>query len=245
MNNKTETRKQVLPAIASRARWAESRTALLIKEKEATRARDALAAERRRLPMWRVEKEYVFWGVSGATDFLELFEGKRQLMLYHFMFGVDWDEGCVGCSMMADNMPMRAHLHARDVNLALVSRAPYPKLAAFKERMGWDLPWYSTDGCDYMDDFEEVSDHSGTDGEYFGLSVFLRDGVDIYQTYYTGHRGMEQLGSNFSYLDLAPFGRQEAWEDSPAGWPQSAPYEWWRHHDRYEANEGNCSERDG
>jgi len=229
-----------MPRIVSREEWNASREAILLKEKAATRARDALAAERRRLPMWKVEKEYLLQGPLGTTDFVELFEGRSQLIVYQFMFGVEWDEGCVGCSMMVDNMGNPAHLHARDVSFALVSRAPYSKIDGFKKRMGWTLPWYSADGCDYMDDFEERSSHSGTDGEFFGLSVFLKEGADVYQTYYTGHRGMEQLGSNFSYLDLVPYGRQEKWEDSPAGWPETEPYQWWRYHDKYSEEKKEC-----
>jgi predicted dithiol-disulfide oxidoreductase (DUF899 family) len=221
-----------LPRVVSRDEWAAARDALLIKEKAATRARDALNAERRRLPMVRIEKEYVFEGPDGKARLLDLFEGRRQLILYHFMFDPRWDEGCDGCSMVVDNMGHPAHLHARDTSLALVSRAPLSKIEPFKKRMGWSVPWYSSSGSDFNWDFGVTRDK----GETFGLSVFLRDGESVFQTYFTEGRGVEYLGSNWSYLDLTPFGRQEDWEDSPEGWPQTPPYGWWRHHDKYNHN---------
>ena len=161
---------------------------------------------------------------------LDLFEGRRQLIIYHFMFGADWEEGCQGCSMLVDNIAHPAHLNARDASLALVSRAPLSKIDPFKQRMGWTLPWYSSFGTDFNDDFGVTT----SEGEVFGLSVFLRDGRDIFQTYFTNNRGVEAVMGTFAYLDLLPFGRQEEWENSPGGWPQTAPYQWWRHHDRYE-----------
>jgi predicted dithiol-disulfide oxidoreductase (DUF899 family) len=208
-----------------------ARQELLVKEKEATRARDALNVERRRLPMVKIEKAYVFEGPNGKASLLDLFEGRRQLILYHFMFDPSWDEGCDGCSMVVDNMGHPAHLHARDTSRAAVSRAPLAKIERFKRRMGWTIPWYSSFGSDFNYDFGVTTDA----GEIFGLSVFLRDGASIFQTYFTNGRGVEYLGSNWSYLDLTPLGRQENWEDSPEGWPQTPPYEWWRHHDKYDA----------
>ena len=223
--------KIALPRIVSRDEWLAAHEAFLAKEKEFTRQRDALNAERRRLPMVKIEKEYVFEGPEGEASLLDLFEGRRQLILYHFMFDPDWDEGCDGCSMVVDNMGHPAHLHARDTSRVLVSRAPLEKIERYKARMGWTIPWYSSFNSDFNTDFEVTTD----EGETFGLSVFLRDGDDIFQTYFTNGRGVEYLGSNWSYLDLTPFGRQEAWEDSPAGWPQTPPYGWWRRHDQYEA----------
>lgn len=218
------------PHIVSADDWRAANDAMLAKEKEATRARDALNAERRRMPMTKIEKDYVLHGPNGPAKLVDLFEGRRQLIVYHFMFGPDWDEGCVGCSMFVDNLGHPAHLLARDTSFALVSRAPLAKLEAYKERMDWTVPWYSSDGCDFNADFGVAT---GND-ETFGLSVFLRDGDDVYRSYFTSGRGVEHLGSNWTLLDLTPFGRQELWEDSPEGWPQSEPYIWWRHHDQYD-----------
>jgi predicted dithiol-disulfide oxidoreductase (DUF899 family) len=211
-----------------------AREALLAKEKDATRAGDALAAERRRLPMVRIEKDYVFDGPGGEARLIDLFEGRRQLILYHFMFGPGtpgWpDAGCPGCSLVIDNLGHPAHLHARDVSFAAVSLAPLEKIDAYRTRMGWTIPWYSSAGSDFNADFGR----STADGEIFGLSVFLCDGDDVFRTYFTDGRGVEALGNNWSFLDLTPFGRQETWEDSPEGRPQSAPYAWWRRHDEYD-----------
>lgn len=217
------------PKVVSKEEWQIAHDKLLTKEKEATRAHDALNAERRRLPMVKIEKEYIFEGPEGKVSLLDLFEGRHQLIIYHFMFGPDWEEGCGGCSMVVDNMGHPAHLHARDTSRVVVSRAPLEKLERFKRRMGWTIPWYSSFGSDFNYDFGVTT---GND-EKFGLSVFLREGADIFHTYFTNGRGVEHLGSNWSYLDLTPFGRQETWEDAPEGWPQTPPYEWWRHHDKY------------
>lgn len=228
-----------LPRIVSREEWRTERERLLAKEKAHTRARDALHAERRRLPMWQIDKEYSFDGPDGRASLADLFAGRRQLLLYHFMFGPNASEGCDGCSMVVDNMCHPAHLHARDISLVLVSRAPLDRIESFKKRMGWTLPWYSSSDSDFNVDLgvgprEPLTDQH-QDGEMFGLSVFLRDDQDnVFQTYFTQHRGVEYLGSSFSYMDLAPYGRQEDWEDSPEGWPQGPRYVWWRHHDRYD-----------
>jgi predicted dithiol-disulfide oxidoreductase (DUF899 family) len=227
-----------LPQVVSRAEWDVAREALLIKEKEATRARDALAGERRRLPMVQIEKEYVFEGADGKASLLDLFDGRRQLVLYHFMFGPGahgWPSaGCPGCSMVVDNVGHLAHLHARDTSFVLVSVAPLAKIEAYKKRMGWTIPWYSSSGSDFNADFGVTTDQ----GEMFGLSVFLRDGERIYRTYFTDRRGIEALGSIWTFLDLTPLGRQEDWEDSPDGYPQTPRYEWWRRHDEYEGAAG-------
>ena len=218
-----------LPKVVSPDEWQVAHENLLIKEKEATRARDALNAARRRLPMVKIDKQYVFEGPDGPASLLDLFDGRRQLILYHFMFDPSEDEGCTGCSLFVDNIGHLAHLHARDTSLALVSRAPLAKIESFKARMGWDVPWFSSFGSDFNQDFGVTTD----DGETFGLSVFIRDGDNIFRTYFTNGRGTEALGSNWTFLDLTPLGRQEEWEDSPAGRPQTRPYEWWRLHDQY------------
>jgi predicted dithiol-disulfide oxidoreductase (DUF899 family) len=230
---KTKKKSGNLPPIVSLTEWQAARDKLLVKEKAATRARDALAAERRRLPMVRIEKNYVFEGPNGKASLLDLFEGRRQLIIYHFMFapGVEgWPSaGCPGCSLVVDNIGHIAHFHARDVSFALVSHAPLAQIEPYKARMGWTLPWYSSFGSDFNVDFGVTTD----EGETFGLSVFLRDGDGVFRTYFTARRGVEALGSVWTFLDLTPFGRQENWEESPAGWPQTAPYEWWRRHDEY------------
>jgi predicted dithiol-disulfide oxidoreductase (DUF899 family) len=230
---KTETK--ALPRIVSPKQWQVAHERLLVKEKAATRARDALAATRRRQPMVAIEKEYVFAGPEGKVSLLDLFEGRRQLIVYHFMFapGVDgWPKaGCPGCSFFADQIGHLAHLHARDTSLVLVSRAPLANIQRYKKRMGWTVPWYSSHRSDFNVDFGLTTD----EGETFGLSVFLRDGRRVFRTYFTTRRGVEALGSAWTFLDLTPFGRQEDWEDSPKGWPQTPPYEWWRRHDEYGA----------
>jgi predicted dithiol-disulfide oxidoreductase (DUF899 family) len=224
---------QVVPAAA----WEEALRALRAKEKAHMRAADALAAERRRLPMAEVEKDYVFDGPDGRATLLDMFEGRPQLIVYHFMFGPGCEVGCDGCSMVVDNLGHLAHLRARDVSFALVSRAPLPKLEAFRRRMGWDVPWYSSFESDFNVDFgvgpEQPQPDVHQEGESFGLSVFLRDGERVFRTYFTDRRGVEPLSSNWALLDLTPLGRQEKWEDSPEGRPQSEPYTWWRLHDEY------------
>jgi predicted dithiol-disulfide oxidoreductase (DUF899 family) len=227
-----------LPEVVSPEEWEASRQRILAKEKEATRARDALAAERRRLPMVKIDKEYVFEGPEGEATLLDLFEGRGQLILYHFMFGPNQDEGCNGCAMFADHVGHLSHLHARDTSLVLVSRAPLARIEPFKERMGWTVPWYSSFDSDFNVDFgvspETPQPDQYQDGEDFGLSVFLRDGDDVYRTYFTNGRGLEATENLWTFLDFTPLGRQEEWEDSPPGYPQSPPYRWWRYHDRYE-----------
>ncbi len=225
--------KKTLPDIVSAADWRKARAKLLVKEKKATKARDALAAERRRLPMVLVDKAYEFQGPSGATTLLEMFEGRHQLLLYHFMFapGVSgWPKaGCPGCTMFADQVANLGHLHARDAAFVMVSRAPLANLLAYEKRMGWTLPWFSSAGSDFNADFGLTTD----EGEHHGLSVFLRDGNKIYRTYFTTARGVEPLGNTWTLLDITPYGRQETWEDSPKGWPQTPPYSWWHRHDEY------------
>ena len=220
---------RAMPHVVTESVWQVARDALLLEEKRATRALDALAAKRRRLPMFEITKSYTFAGTDGPTQFLDLFESRRQLIVYHFMFGPDEAEGCSGCSMTVDDIGHPAHLHARDTSLVLVSRAPLEKLQTFKQRMGWSIPWFSSCGSDFNHDFQATVGER----ERSVTSVFVRDDDRIYRTYATSGRGDEMLGSVWSFLDLTPFGRQETWEDSPAGWPQTPPYDWWRHHDRY------------
>jgi predicted dithiol-disulfide oxidoreductase (DUF899 family) len=215
-----------LPQIVSEEEWQRSHEALVAKEKEATRARDALAAERRRQPMTEYSADYEFEGPDGVVKLPDLFEGRRQLILYHFWFPPEGDP-CGGCSMFTDQVSPLAHMRARDTSFALVSRAPQSQIQAFKRRMGWEIPWYTVVG----EDFQKAR---GTT-EFFSLDVYLRDGDRVFLTYATTARGVEALGSVWTFLDLTPFGRQEEWEDTPPGRPQTPPYRWWRLHDEYES----------
>jgi predicted dithiol-disulfide oxidoreductase (DUF899 family) len=221
------------PPIVSQREWQLAQERMLAMEKQATRARDALAAERRRQPMVRIDKDYLFDGPHGKLRLPDLFEGRRQLLVYHFMFAPDvhgWPEaGCPGCSMFVDNLGHPSHLHARDTSLVLVSRAPLANIECFRRRMGWERPWYSSDGSDFNRDMGATNDQ----GEVPGLSVFLRDGDEVFRTYFVSARGLEAVGTVWTLLDLTPYGRQESWEDSPEGWPQTEPYRWWRRHDEY------------
>jgi len=217
-----------LPPIVSSAEWADARQALLAREKEATRALDALAAERRRLPVVPVDASYLFEGPHRRATLVDLFAGRRQLIVYHFMLGPG-EEPCTGCSSFTDNVGNLAHLHARDTSFVLVSRAPLAQIQTFQRRMGWTVPWFSSFGSDFNSDLGLTTDQ----GETFGLSVFVRDGDRVYRSYFTDRRGVDRLRFDFNLLDLTPYGRQEVWEDSPEGWPQTPPYEWWRLHDEY------------
>jgi predicted dithiol-disulfide oxidoreductase (DUF899 family) len=218
-----------LPPIVSAQEWKSAREELLVKEKELTRARDALAAERRRMPRMAVTKEYRFDGPAGPLSLHDLFEGRRQLIVYRFFYepGVDgWPEsGCRGCSFVADQVAHLAHLNARDTTLAFVSRAPQANIARWKERMGWDIPWYTI-----TDDFDADFDVD----EWHGTNTFLRDDGQIFRTYFIDKRGDEAMGSTWSYLDITALGRQEMWEDSPEGYPQTQAYVWWNLHDEYD-----------
>ena len=225
------------PKVVDQAEWQKARDALLFKEKAATRAHDALAAERRRLPMVKVDKRYAFAGPAGGRSLMDLFEGRRQLLLYHFMFAPKvpgWPEaGCVGCSMVTDQFGHTAHLHARDTSFCLVSIAPLKNIEKFKKRMGWSFPWYSSEGTDFNKDFGLSTDQ----GENYGLSVFIHDDKDVYRTYFTDGRGVEGLNI-WTILDLTPLGRLEEWQDSPAGGPRTKPFVWWRRHDEYGKEKG-------
>jgi predicted dithiol-disulfide oxidoreductase (DUF899 family) len=212
--------------IVSPQEWEAARQQLLVKEKDLTRARDALAAERRRMPWLSVEKEYEFDGPKGKASLLDLFGGRRQLIVYRAFFepGVrGWPEhACIGCSMLADQVAHLAHLNARDTTLVFVSRAPQTNIKRVKTRMDWKMPWYTI-----TDDFD-------TDfgvNEWHGTNAFIRDGDSVFRSYFINNRGDEAMGSTWNYLDLTALGRQEAWEDSPEGYPQTPPYEWWIWHD--------------
>jgi len=228
---------QVKPQIVSADEWRREHEKFLTREKEFTHAKDALAAARRRLPMTRIEENYRFDGSTGPVTLLDLFAGRSQLLLYHFMFapGVDgWPTaGCPGCSMFTDNIGQFAltHLAARGVSYAILSRAPIERLEAYRHRMQWPARWVSSANNSFNVDFGLTTEQ----GENHGLSVFLRDGDAIYRTYFTTARGLEALGTVWSFLDVTPFGRQESWEDSPAGWPQTPPYQWWERHDEYDS----------
>jgi predicted dithiol-disulfide oxidoreductase (DUF899 family) len=229
-----------LPRIASREQWLEERKRLLAKEKEMTRARDALNAERRNLPMVEITKDYVLEGPDGKVGLLDLFEGRRQLIVGHFMFDPSWEDGCPSCTAGADEVAdgLLAHLHIRDTSFAYVSRAPLEKLERYKAKKGWTFPWYSSYGSDFNYDFGVTIDESvapavynykskaeheraGT-GYYFdaeqpieqpGTSFFLRDGDRVFHTYSTYGRGAEMLGGSYYFLDLTALGRQEEWEE--------------------------------
>ncbi|MEU6142220.1 DUF899 domain-containing protein [Streptomyces sp. NPDC047081] len=205
-----------LPEIVSREQWRAARAELLAEEKAATRARDALNAARRRLPMVEIDKEYVFEGGDGKATLPELFEGRAQLVVYHFMFAPEWDAGCRSCSAFLDQIGHLAHLKARGTTFAAVSRAPYTKILPFKARMGWTVPWYSSYGSDFNRDFEVTFELDEELAERPGVSCFLRDGERVFHTYSTHERGLDGLGSTTSFLDLTALGRQEEWE-KPAG----------------------------
>jgi predicted dithiol-disulfide oxidoreductase (DUF899 family) len=213
------------PKIVSRDEWNRAREELLRKEKELTYARDRVSAERRELPMVRVEKPYRLHGSGGEVTLLDLFEDRKQLIIYHFMFHPDWDQGCDGCSFLVDNIGHLSHLHAANTTLAVVARAPLSKTQPFRDRMGWEIPWYSSFGSDFNEDFGVTMN----DMEQPGTSVFLRDGTDVFHTYSTFARGGEILLNTFNFLDLTPLGRQE----------DEGIMNWVRLHDLYEQSVGS------
>jgi predicted dithiol-disulfide oxidoreductase (DUF899 family) len=234
------------PRVVSQSEWIAARRELLTREKEATRQRDALSAERRKLPMVKVEKQYAFEGPNGRTNLRDLFEGRRQLIVYHFMFDPSWDEGCKSCSHFADNFAgSLVHLAARDTSLAVISRAPLAKIESFKRRMGWTFPWFSSFGSDFNYDFHVTLDEAEGSAEYNyersatllqagkiwsakgempGMSVFLREGDSVYHTYSTYQRGLDLFLNTYNFLDATPRGRQEDGDRIQA---------WIRHHDNY------------
>jgi predicted dithiol-disulfide oxidoreductase (DUF899 family) len=228
-----------LPEVVSREQWVAARMRLLEREKRLTHERDELSAERRRLPMVRVEKDYVFRGPHGDARLVDLFEGRDQLVVQHFMFDPTWEDGCPSCTAGVDEMAdgELAHLATRDTTYCLVSRAPLEKLERYKASRGWTVPWYSSFGSDFNYDFHVTLDESVTPVEYNyrsrqewedrggavyvegdsvedpGLSCFLRVGDDVFHTYSTFARGMEWLGGSYAVLDLTALGRQEEWEE--------------------------------
>ena len=229
MINQYTGEKMHTPSVVSREAWDAAREKMLVKEKAHMRAGDALAAERRRMPWLKIETPYVFEGPRGKMSLLDLFEGRRQLIVYRAFFepGVyGWpDNACRGCSLGADQVSHLAHLHARDTTLAYASRAPQADISRLKARKGWAMPWYTiTDGFDK--DF-------GVD-QWHGHNVFVRDANEVFRTNFVNVRGDEKLGTVWSYLDITPLGRQELWEDSPKGYPQTPTYKWWNWHDNYE-----------
>jgi predicted dithiol-disulfide oxidoreductase (DUF899 family) len=218
--------KIVLPRVGSQEEWNKLRQALLIKEKELTRALDALAAERRRLPMVPVKEDYAFTGPEGEVSLIDLFQKRRQLIVYSAML----EPGaapCEGCSMVMDNVGHNlSHVNARDTTFVFTSPAPQTEIIALQKRMGWRAPWYTDHGRRFADAFDA--------GKGFAVNVFIQDNENtVYRTYFTTARGAELFDTHFRLLDLTPYGRQETWEDSPEGWPQTPPYEWWRLHDEY------------
>jgi predicted dithiol-disulfide oxidoreductase (DUF899 family) len=208
------------PPIATRDEWLAARKTLLAHEKEVTKHYDRVSAERRRLPMVKLEKTYTFDGPEGKRSLLDLFDGHHQLIVYHFMFDPAWENGCDGCTGFVNELADLSMLPARDTQFVLISRAPLEKLQAYKARKGWDRPWYSSFGSDFNYDFQVTTDT----GETHGLSVFFRIDDDIFHTYSTYNRGTESLTDSYRLLDVTPYGRQEDWEDSPSGWPQHPTY---------------------
>jgi predicted dithiol-disulfide oxidoreductase (DUF899 family) len=225
------------PPIASEDQWLEERKKLLAQEKELTRLKDRVNAARRRLPMVKVTKHYTFEGPEGKVTLLDLFQGKRQLIVHHFMFGPDWEAGCPGCTGHVNAIGDLSSLGERDTRYVIVSRAPLEKLEAYKKLKGWEYPWYSSGNSDFNFDYN-VSFQNGVkdaiynyaprgredDGEGPGMSVFFRIGDEVYHTYSVYARGLEAITDSYDFLDLTPYGRQEDFEDSPEGWPQKPTY---------------------
>jgi predicted dithiol-disulfide oxidoreductase (DUF899 family) len=233
------------PSIASRSAWLAQRIALLEREKELTRLRDRIAAERRRLPMVPLEKDYVFEGPDGKRHLRDLFDGRSQLIVYHFMFDPAWEKGCPGCTGFVDALGDLSLLAERNTTFVLISRAPLAKLESYRQQRGWKRPWLSSFGSDFNYDFHVTLDEkvrpveynylskadmiardvpNQTEGEAHGLSVFFRLDDAVYHTYSSYARGVESLTDAYSLLDVTPYGRQEDWEDSPAGYPQRPTY---------------------
>jgi predicted dithiol-disulfide oxidoreductase (DUF899 family) len=236
-----------LPRIATREDWLAARRDLLAREKELTRQRDALSTELRNLPMVEIVTDYAFAGPDGTAGLIDLFEGRRQLIIYHFMFDPEWEDGCSSCSAGTDELSagFLSHLRTRDTSYAMVSRAPLAKLERWKARKGWDLPWYSSFGTDFNYDFGVTIDpsaapeqynfrskaefeamgsdlfESGQSFEMPGRSCFLQADGRVFHTYSQYARGLESTGGSYYFLDLTALGRQEEWEE-PAGRSESA-----------------------
>ena len=217
------------PKIVTKSSWENELADLLKEEKKLTKLSDKVAALRRQLPMYKIDQDYSFQTENGTETLLDLFEGRNQLIVYHFMFAPDWEQGCPGCSWVVDAMSHVNHLTARGVSFVVMGRAPLEKLLNYKSRMKWGFKWASSSESKFNYDFKATKES----GENHGVSVFLRDGKDIYQTYFSEDRGVEHLGSHWTYLDLTPYGRKEQWEDSPKGWPQHETYSLDRRHDEY------------
>jgi predicted dithiol-disulfide oxidoreductase (DUF899 family) len=220
---------KVPPPIVSHAEWSKAHQAMVRKEKAQMKAHDALVAERRHMPWMEVDAGYRFEGPRSRVSLLDLFEGRRQLIVYRAFFEPEvhgWpDHACVGCSMVADQVSNLAHLNARDVTLAYASRAPQADIARLKSKMGWEqIPWYTLN--------DKFDADFGVD-QWHGHNAFIHDGKKVYRTYFINGRGDETMGTLWSYLDMAPLGRQELWEDSPEGYPQTPPYKWQNWHDSY------------
>ena len=233
----TTARPSAHPPIVSPAEWLARRARLLEQEKGLTRLQDLVAAERRRLPMVRIEKDYAFEGPAGKCRLLDLFEGRLQLIVYHFMFDPAKEQACPGCTGYVHALGDLSMLAERNTTFALISRAPFAKLEAYRQQEGWNRPWVSSFGSDFNYDFHVTLDPAVRPAEYnyraappdatgeaHGLSVFFRLGDEIYHTYSAYGRGVESLTDSYSLLDVTPYGRQEDWETSPAGWPQKPTY---------------------
>jgi predicted dithiol-disulfide oxidoreductase (DUF899 family) len=242
------------PKIVTQDEWLEARKALLVKEKEFTQLRDQLTADRRRLPMVEIGKDYRFVGPDGKKTLLELFDGRSQLLIYHFMWLADENQGCPSCSFVVDNIGNLSHLHARDTTLVLVSRGSLDDLEVYRKRVGWTMPWYSSLGSDFNYDFHVTIDPSVTPVEYNyrdraeleadnvawrdwvgeqpGISAFLREGDRVFHTYSSYARGGDLLIGTYNWLDLTARGRQEDWEEPPGR--SDSPFMGWLHrHDEY------------
>lgn len=231
------SKKSPQPPVVSREKWLAERKQLLKEEKRVTKEYDKVSAARRRLPMVRLDKEYVFETHQGAKSLRDLFEGRRQLIVYHFMFDPKWTKGCPGCTGFVNSLGDISMLEERDTTFVLVSRAPLEKLRAYQRKMGWqDRTWVSSGWSDFNYDFHVTLDRKvapvqynyrmrpNHEGESHGLSVFFRTGKDVFHTYSAYARGVESVTDSYTLLDCTPFGRQEDWEKSPRGWPQKPTY---------------------
>ncbi|MGF1567494.1 MAG: DUF899 domain-containing protein [Nodosilinea sp.] len=234
------------PPVVSQEVWLKERKALLADEKELTRQRDLINAKRRRLPMVKLDKAYVFDSPKGQVSLLDVFAGRRQLIVYHFMFDPAWEKGCMGCTGFVNALGDLSMLNERDTTFALIARAPLAKLEQYKAAQGWSLPWVSSFNSDFNYDFHVSQDssiapveynyrnqaelESRPGGEFFakgeghGVSVFFCLGEQVFHTYSTYGRGVESLTDSYRLLDITPYGRQEDFEDSPPGWPQKPTY---------------------
>ncbi len=233
------------PNVVGMAEWRQARVRLLEQEKKLTKSMDRGNAERRRLPMVKIEKAYVFDAPEGKRSLLDLFEGRRQLIVYHFMFDPEWEDGCEGCTGLVDALGDLSMLGERDTTFVLVARAPLGKLEAYKSKRGWDRTWVSSFGSDFNYDLDATHDETvapvdysymgrdaliarrgpeGAKGEDHGISVFFRSGDEVFHTYSAYARGTESLTDSYRLLDITPYGRQEEFEESPEGWPQRPTY---------------------